>query len=57
MLQLPVRQRELLKALFFEEESYAEIAARLGYSIDSIGALRGRCFRALQGALADLDGR
>ncbi len=57
VLQLPPRQRELMTALFFEEGTYAEIAARFGYSIDSIGALRGRCFRALQGALADLKGR
>jgi RNA polymerase sigma factor (sigma-70 family) len=57
LLQLPPRQRELITALFFEEGSYAEIAARFGYSIDSIGALRGRCFRALQGTLADLKGR
>lgn len=57
LLQLPPHQRELIMALFFEEGSYAEIAARFGYSIDSIGALRGRCFRALQGALADLKGR
>ncbi len=57
VLQLPPHQRELMTALFFEEGSYAEIAARLGYSIDSIGALRGRCFRALQGTLADLEGR
>jgi RNA polymerase sigma factor (sigma-70 family) len=57
VLQLPLHQRELMTALFFEEGSYAEIAARLGYSIDSIGALRGRCFRALQRTLADLEGR
>ena len=55
--QLPPRQRQLLEALFFEEGTYAEIAERFGYSIDSIGALRGRCFRALQGTLADLKGR
>ena len=57
LLQLPPRQHELMKALFIEEGSYAEIAARFGYSIDSIGALRGRCVRALQGTLADLEGR
>ena len=55
--QLPPHQRELVTALFFEEGTYAEIAARFGYSIDSIGALRGRCFRALQASLADLKGR
>ena len=57
VLQLPPHQRELMTALFFEEGTYAEIAARFGYSIDSIGALRGRCFRALRGTLADLKGR
>lgn len=57
ILQLPPHQRELLTALFFEEGTYAQIAARFGYSIDSIGALRRRCFRALQGTLADLKGR
>jgi RNA polymerase sigma factor (sigma-70 family) len=57
VLQLPPHQRELMTALFFEEGSYAEIASRLGYSIDSIGALRGRCFRALKATLADLEGR
>jgi RNA polymerase sigma factor (sigma-70 family) len=55
--RLPPHQRQLLEALFFEEGTYAEIAERFGYSIDSIGALRGRCFRALQGTLADLKGR
>ena len=57
VLQLPPLQRELMTALFFEESTCAEIAARFGYSIDSIGAPRGRCFRALQGTLADLTGR
>ena len=44
-----------MTALFFEEGSYAEIAARLGYSIDSIGAIRGRCFRTLRSILYELE--
>jgi RNA polymerase sigma factor (sigma-70 family) len=48
------RCRLLLEALFFEEStSYAEIAARLGCSPNSVGPIRGRCFKELREALAD----
>ena len=48
------RCRTLLKALFFDETvSYARIAGELGCSANSIGPIRGRCFRELRNALAD----
>jgi RNA polymerase sigma factor (sigma-70 family) len=48
------RCRTLLKALFFDETvSYATIAQQLGCSANSIGPIRGRCFRELRDALAD----
>jgi RNA polymerase sigma factor (sigma-70 family) len=48
------RCRTLLKALFFDETvSYAKIAEELGCSANSIGPIRGRCFRELRDALAD----
>ncbi|MCC7370385.1 MAG: sigma-70 family RNA polymerase sigma factor [Chloroflexi bacterium] len=51
---LSPRCRKLLKALFFDETvSYAEIAQELGCSANSIGPIRGRCFRELRDALAD----
>jgi len=52
--QLPPRSRTLILALLFEkDQSYAEVAARLGYSMNSIGPLRGRCFRELRQLLQD----
>lgn len=47
--------RELLEALYFEEESpsYAEIAARFGRSIGGIGPLRGRCLEKLKDILTE----
>ena len=52
--RLPPRSRKLILALTFEkDQSYAEVAARLGYSMNSIGPLRGRCFRELRQLLQD----
>ena len=54
LAQVSPRCRALLKALFFEETvSYARIAGELGCSANSIGPIRGRCFRELRDALAD----
>jgi len=51
---LSPRCRTLLKALFFDETvSYAQIAGELGCSANSIGPIRGRCFRELRDALVD----
>jgi RNA polymerase sigma factor (sigma-70 family) len=48
------RTRFLIQALFFGETvSYAEIAAQLGCSPNSIGPIRARCFKELRDALAD----
>ncbi len=45
--------RELLQALYFEEEgsSYAEVAARLGRPVGSIGPTRTRCLESLRKAM------
>lgn len=45
--------RELLLALYFQPEqpSYAEIAARLGMPLGSIGPTRGRCLKRLKQVL------
>jgi RNA polymerase sigma factor (sigma-70 family) len=42
--------RELLQALYFDEEgsSYAEVAARLGRPVGSIGPTRARCLESLR---------
>jgi RNA polymerase sigma factor (sigma-70 family) len=54
LASLSPRCRTLLKALFFDETvSYAQIAGELGCSANSIGPIRGRCFRELRDALAD----
>jgi RNA polymerase sigma factor (sigma-70 family) len=51
---LSPRCRTLLKALFFDETvSYVQIAEELGCSANSIGPIRGRCFRELRDALTD----
>jgi len=51
---LSPRCRTLLKALFFDETvSYVQIAGELGCSANSIGPIRGRCFRELRDALTD----
>lgn len=52
MARLSPRCRQLLEALFFDENvSYAEVARRLGWSPNSIGPIRGRCFKELRDAL------
>ena len=50
------RCRNLLTALFLDasEPSYEEIAARFGMAIGSIGPTRARCFRTLEGVLAEV---
>lgn len=53
LTELGGRCQELLEALFFEPQSpdYAEIAARLGMKIGSIGPTRARCFQKLEAIL------
>ena len=54
LLRISPRSRRLLEALFFRETvSYAEIAVELGYSPNSIGPIRARCFKELRDALAE----
>jgi RNA polymerase sigma factor (sigma-70 family) len=47
--------RELLLALYFQPElsSYAEVGARLGIPIGSIGPTRGRCLKRLRQVLVE----
>ena len=47
--------RELLLALYFQPEgsSYAEVAARLGMPIGSIGPRRARCLKSLKQVLSE----
>ncbi|MFN8058321.1 MAG: sigma-70 family RNA polymerase sigma factor [Vicinamibacterales bacterium] len=54
LLELPVRCRQLVSKLFFEQppRPYAEIAAELGLATGSIGFIRGRCLKKLQQSLA-----
>ena len=42
--------RELLQALYFDQEdsSYAEVAARLGRPVGSIGSTRARCLKSMR---------
>lgn len=52
--ELPERCRELVRLLFFGEQPpppYAEVAARLGLAVGSIGFIRGRCLKKLEAAL------
>lgn len=53
--QLNQRCRELLLALYFEphEPTYAEIAARTGVAIGSIGPTRARCLERLRQMLRE----
>lgn len=53
--QLDEPCRELLTALYFEQAgpSYAEIAARLGRPVGSIGPTRARCLRRLKRILGE----
>lgn len=50
---LPGRCQELVRMLFFKEQPvpYAEVAARLGLAVGSIGFIRGRCLKKLESAL------
>jgi RNA polymerase sigma factor (sigma-70 family) len=49
LCDLPKRHRELMEALFAEPApGYAEIAARLGVPIGSIGPIRARCLARLR---------
>lgn len=50
------RCQQLLEAMFLDsaEPSYEAIALSLGMKIGSIGPTRARCFKKLQGILADL---
>lgn len=54
--RLNERCRALLIALYFEGDSpgYAEIAARLGVPVGSIGPTRARCLEQLRRLLSDL---
>jgi RNA polymerase sigma factor (sigma-70 family) len=54
LLRVSPRCRMLLEALFYDETvSYTTIAARVGCSPNSIGPIRGRCFKELRDALAE----
>jgi RNA polymerase sigma factor (sigma-70 family) len=53
LTQMPASQRTLMQALLADPApSYAEVSARLGIPIGSIGPTRGRCLTRLRGALA-----
>lgn len=54
--RLNQRCRTLLLALYFEgnEPAYAEVAARLGLPVGSIGPTRARCLEQLRRALDEL---
>ena len=56
---LSERDRLLVHDFFYHPPapSYAEIAARLGVSPDTVGPLRTRCLRRLRAALGDAPGR
>jgi RNA polymerase sigma factor (sigma-70 family) len=52
--ELPERCQTLVRMLFFCEPPpppYAEVAARLGLAVGSIGFIRGRCLKKLETAL------
>lgn len=53
--RLSARCQEMIRLLFFEEPPtpYAEVAARLGLAVGSIGFIRGRCLQRLQRMLDD----
>lgn len=50
---LPDRCQELVRLLFFSDPPlpYAQVAARLGLAVGSIGFIRGRCLKKLDAAL------
>ena len=58
LLALDEKCRELLIALYLSEEStaYADVAARLGRPIGSIGPTRARCLKRLRDVLGDEHG-
>lgn len=53
--QLSARCQEMVRLLFFEDPPmpYAQVAARLGLAVGSIGFIRGRCLQRLQKSLRD----
>jgi RNA polymerase sigma factor (sigma-70 family) len=52
LILISPRCRVLLRALFYDDSmSYADVAAQLGCSPNSIGPIRGRCFKELHAAL------
>ncbi|MGE3841521.1 MAG: RNA polymerase sigma factor [Vicinamibacterales bacterium] len=53
--QLSARCQEMVRLLFFEQPPlpYAQVAARLGLAVGSIGFIRGRCLQRLQKSLRD----
>jgi RNA polymerase sigma factor (sigma-70 family) len=55
LARLPERCREILIALYFDpdEPSYADIAARWGISVGSVGPTRARCLERLKQLLTD----
>lgn len=55
LAQLPERCREILIALYFDpdEPSYADIAARWGISVGSVGPTRARCLERLKQLMTD----
>jgi RNA polymerase sigma factor (sigma-70 family) len=54
--RLSARCRELIRMLFYEQppRPYAQIAETLGLARGSIGFIRGRCLKRLQGHLEEL---
>lgn len=57
LLTLEPRCRELIVALYLDrgEPSYAEVAARIGRPVGSIGPTRARCLERLRSALVAAD--
>ena len=56
---LSARDQQLVHAFFYDPTapSYAEIAARLGVSPETVGPRRSRCLRRLRAALGEAPGR
>ncbi len=54
---LPERDQQMLRMLFYSDPPvpYQTVASRLGLATGSIGLLRARCLKRLEGALAQLD--
>lgn len=53
--RIPSRDRELIWYLFFDPAcpTYAQIAERLGVSVDTVGSLRTRCLKRLRWVLGE----